>query len=122
MIGFLTILGNHVVGSRPQGRLVDRTGPEERTHSHSISNLGAQWRWRSDADCLPRTGGILLERRSVQPEEYGEMIRGRCFRVHSNRPGDTRENGEALLKQASFEGQAACTKGRLPEELRCLEY
>lgn len=103
MIGFLSILGNHVVGSRPAGRLVDHTGRKERTHSHSICSLGAQWRRRSDADCFPKIGGLWGES-FVQHEEHGEMICGRCFRVHSNRPGDTEENGEALLKRASFEG------------------
>lgn len=103
MIGFLSILGNHVVGSRPAGRLVDHTGRKERTHSHSICSLGAQWRRRSDADCFPKIGGLWGES-FVQHEEHGEMICGRCVRVQSNRPGDTEENGEALLKRASFEG------------------
>lgn len=32
-IGFLDILGNHVVGPWPSGRLMDRIGRKERTHS-----------------------------------------------------------------------------------------
>lgn len=32
------------------------------------------------------------------------MICGRCFRVHSNRPGDEDGDGEALLKRASSKG------------------
>lgn len=94
MIGFLSILGNHVVGSRPPGRLVDRTGRKERTHSHAICGLDAQWRRRSDADCFLQKSAAYGES-SVQHKEHGEMICGRCFRVHSNRPGDT--DGEARL-------------------------
>lgn len=41
---------------------------------------------------------------SVQQQEHGEMICGRCFRVHSNRPGDAEEDGEALLKRATSKG------------------
>lgn len=44
------------------------------------------------------------ERALCNMRNMGEMICGRCFRVHSNRPGDTEENGEALLKRASFDG------------------
>lgn len=73
------------------------------THSHAICGLDAQWRRRSEADCFPQKSAAYGES-SVQHEKHGEMICGRCFRVHSNCPSDTEGDGEASLKRAISNG------------------
>lgn len=73
------------------------------TFGNATCGLDVQWRRRSDADCFPKKSAAYGQS-SVQHKDHGEMICRRCFRVHSNCPGDAEADGEASLKRASSKG------------------